>query len=162
MSEVHLTDEEFASCLAEPETEETAALHLRTCAACRAELEDFQAAVTSFNQVSFAWSERRSVTLPTTVTEKAGAGWASKWAWGAATAMLLVLVCGGAVQTRYAGRKEAQATARVDQNSEASISRDNELMTAVDAEIRRKDPSPLVAENEAELLDGQAKTPRSE
>jgi hypothetical protein len=51
-------------------------------------------------------------------------------------------------------RKEAnqanpgiQASDSYDQNSEAEIARDNQLMRAVNLEINRKEPFPLMADN---------------
>ena len=148
MTNPHLNDNQFAEYLLENKTNTTQAAHLLECSVCREELELFRSTVENFNSMTLAWSERRSATSPVYVTSKGASGWMSNWAWSMAIVMLLSV--GTSMHTRNEA-KEVSSTVQIsvsnNLNSDAEIAKDNELMKAVNREISRKEPFPLLADN---------------
>jgi len=148
MTSPHLNDDQFADCLLGSKTNSAQAAHLLECPGCREELELFRSSVENFNSMSLVWSEKRSATSPTCVVSKGSSGWVSNWAWSMAIVMLLSV--GTSLHTRNEANQASstvQTSAPNNQNSEAEIAKDNELMKAVNREISRKEPFPLLADN---------------
>src|SRR5665213_2582246 len=90
----HLTDEQFAECVAEcamvaasPASE----AHLRECPQCREELTRFSASMADFSRAAFGWSETRpAVSLRAKAARpEAGRSWLAPAGWAVAAALLL-------------------------------------------------------------------------
>ena len=163
MTSLHLSDDQFTRYLMDPDADGAEAAHLLGCTVCREELERFRSSVESFNSMTLAWSERHSITSPSYAASRGSAEWVFGWSWSVAVMMLL------AVGTSLHLRKEAnqanpaiQASDSYDQNSEAEIARDNQLMRAVNLEINRKEPFPLIADNVPSQRYGQGVKKRLE
>jgi hypothetical protein len=80
--------------------------------------------------------------------------------WSAAIAAALLLAIAVPMDLHVKARQssaELRGDAGVDQDSEAQIQRDNQLMRAVSLEINRREPSPLVALNEPAQANSSAK-----
>jgi|GEM_PF-2066965 len=148
MKSPHLNNDQFAGYLLESKANNAQTAHLLECSACREELELFRSSIGDFNSMTLAWSERRSATSPAYVVSKSSSGWVSNWALSMAIVMLLSV--GTSLHTRNEANQVSltvQTSASANQNSDAEIAKDNELMKAVNLEIGRKELYPLIADN---------------
>lgn len=144
----HLTDEQFAACVAEcasvapsPESE----AHLRECSTCREELARFSASMEDFSRAAFGWSETLpAVSLRAEARPQAGQSWLAPATWAVAAAVLLAA---GVPMVIHHDREPAApaGVAVVDgpDDSDAQIAEDNQLMRSVNMAIGANDSSPM-------------------
>jgi predicted anti-sigma-YlaC factor YlaD len=148
MTSGHLTDEQFAACVAEcaivsPSPESDA--HLRECSQCREELTQFADSMENFSTAAFRWSETQSAVSLRAVARHASArSWLAPAAWALAATVLLAA---GVPMAMHHGRQPAApsdaAVADVPDDSDAQIAEDNRLMRSVNMAIGVNDSSPL-------------------
>lgn len=144
----HLTDEQFAECVAEcavvaPGSECEA--HLRECSQCREELTRFAASMEDFSRAAFGWSETQpAVSLRAKAGPQSGRSWLAAAGWAVAAAVLLGAGLPLAIHhdRRPAAAAEAAAVDGPD-DSDAQIAEDNELMRSVNMAIGDNDSSAL-------------------
>jgi hypothetical protein len=155
---LHLTEDQIDDALIGDLAAECAE-HLAACEACRLRLIQAEAPLASFNDVSLAWSERRSATLPCPSPTAFSAGHArSLWATAAAAVIAFgVLVSAwhrpagsDAVSQRQVPPALVASTGPVQDSvvdparaREEQIARDNQLLEAIDRELA--DPPPGLA-----------------
>lgn len=146
MKDQHLSNDDFAAYMLDPALTAEAASHLRDCAQCSNELDLFQFSVDSFSATTFAWSERLCVARPSRFDAGKTAG-GRHWFMGLAFASLFVV----AMQLHFGWQgsvaSEQRGTANSDENSEAAIARDNQLLRKVNDAINEKESFPLLAYN---------------
>ncbi|HEY5330067.1 MAG TPA: hypothetical protein VIJ79_09300 [Acidobacteriaceae bacterium] len=144
----HLTDEQFAECVAGcavvapgPESE----AHLRECAQCREELARFSASMDDFGRAAFGWSETQpAVSLRAMARPQSGRSWLAPAGWAVAAAVLLAAGLPMAIHHDRQPVAPAEAAA-VDgpDDSDAQIAEDNQLMRSVNMAIGDNDSSAL-------------------
>jgi hypothetical protein len=163
--EGHLTDEQFTDLLMGGRSAWVQA-HLQECAACREEAERVAGAIGDFSAQSQLWAERRAAVraVRTAELEPAFAWLVRPQAWaGAALTIALAAGIGMALHQEHARTAQqtaatAPATVRVQaeaataqeaamQKAEATVSpttlkADNELLTAIDGEMRADESTP--------------------
>lgn len=148
----HWTDEQFSNYMIGLAVEPAAMQHLDVCAVCRAEAEQFQSSIESFNDLTLEWSERRPYARALVPEVKPGFGWLPTAAWAMAAAVVFSVGLPMALQHRAASVEDrpamaqpgaAQVASIADENSAAAIARDNKLMMAVAYELDRTDPLPM-------------------
>jgi len=149
----HLTEEEFSDYLLGLSTASTRT-HLLECAHCREEMESFGVSLASFNQASLAWSREQAATHPIHIKAQPAAGrwprpyWQAGWA-GLAAAAVLTFAVALPVALMHehaahpAGASAPETIAAQPQEDAAVIADDNQMMTAIDAEISQPDISPV-------------------
>jgi predicted anti-sigma-YlaC factor YlaD len=143
MTREHLTDEALNDVLIGMGSAD-AELHLAECPICRGKVEDFQSDVGAWNVAALNWSEARA--------ERAGVmqlrparrrpplaalGWAL-----AALALIAIAIPAGRESDLF-GTHHATAVVAPQEDSEAQIAQDNELLKAVNAAINPDEMSPL-------------------
>jgi predicted anti-sigma-YlaC factor YlaD len=141
----HLTDEQFAECVAEcavvapsPESE----AHLRECSACREELARFAASMEDFGRAAFAWSETQpAVSLRAEARPSVGRAWMAPAGWAVAAAMLLA--AGLPMVIHHDGQPAETAVVDGPDDSDAQIAEDNQLMQSVNMAIGVNDSPEL-------------------
>lgn len=147
-SQVHLTDEQFAELLlgAEPAAVRE---HLAACAQCSAEAEQVGGAIGSFERESRLWAERRAATAAAIEVGERQPGWA--WlqrpqGWAAGAVVVIAMAAGVGVTVRSERQPGvAQPVAKVataPEVSAATLKADNELLAAIDGELRAEDTTP--------------------
>ena len=156
----HLNDEQFMECAIGEEPGVEAAAHLRECEVCREELARFGMSVSSFNSAARAWSEARPVAVRTE-----GRGyWTARPFFAMASGMVAAcLVLGLGMEAVWhheqGGRPGTAASVRGSQeDSEAQIAQDNQLLMAVDVATRSDDRSPVLEYGLAPESNDQART----
>ena len=122
----HLNEDQFSACLA-GETSPAADRHLRDCAACRAELESFEATLADFRGAVRAWSEDRAGALRTSAAVTANPRHGRQLIWAVALAALF------AIASLVLPRFERERSAGIDAA----------LLNRVDAQVSRSVPSSL-------------------
>lgn len=145
----HLTDEQFADLLlgTNPAAVQD---HLKTCSACAEEADRVAGAIGSFEQQSRLWAERRTATSPILTPARSSAfGWLHRpQAWtGAALTFALAAGFGVAahshhppvVQTQVAKAQPAPVV------SPSTLKADNDLLSAIDGELRADESTPAIA-----------------
>ena len=148
----HLSDEQFTELLLGA-TPASVQEHLLACPQCSEEAKRVSGAIGDFAQQSRLWAERRAASRPMTVRDQQGVLWGlfgtpvrllHPQAWMAA-ALTLVLVGGiglslhrghkSSVRTAVATAPDAQPAAV----APATLKADNELLSAIDGELRADD-----------------------
>ncbi len=122
----------------------TAELHLATCTLCRAKVEEFQADLGVWNSTTLAWSqvqaeqgERIRIPAPHRRLSPAAVGWAL-----AAVALLAMVIPVGRESGVFGTKHSAVAVAQ-QEDSQAQIAQDNELLKEVNAAINPDEMSQL-------------------
>jgi hypothetical protein len=163
--EGHLTDEQFTELLLGGRSAWVQA-HLQECAACREEAERVAGAIGDFSAQSQLWAERRAAVRAVRTAERESAfAWLVRpqaWA-GAALTIALAAGIGMALHqehTRTVQQATATAPAAVKAQAEAAkaqeaatqkaeamvspttLKADNELLTAIDGEMRADESTP--------------------
>ena len=144
----HLTDEQFAECVAgcavvapDPESE----AHLRECSQCREELARFAASMEDFSRAAFGWSETQpAVSLRAKARPQSGRSWLAPAGWAVAAAVLLA--AGLPIVIHHDRQPAASPDAAVadgPDDSDAQIAEDNRLMRSVDMAIGGNESSEL-------------------
>jgi hypothetical protein len=145
----HLNDDQFLECAIGEEPGAEAAAHLRECEVCREELARFGMSVSSFNRVARAWSEARPVAVRTE-----GRGyWTARPFFAMAAGMVAAcLVLGLGMEAVWhheqGGRPGTAASVSgasgPQEDTDAQIAQDNQLLMAVDVATRSDDRSPVL------------------
>ena len=145
----HLTDEQFADLLlgATPAAVQD---HLKGCSACAEEADRVAGAIGSFEQQSRLWAERRAATSPTLTPAPAPAfAWLHRPQSWTAAALAIVLAAGFSVAARNHHAPVAQTqVAKVQPTpavSPSTLKADNELLSAIDGELRADESTPAIA-----------------
>jgi anti-sigma factor RsiW len=161
----HLSESEFSDYLLGIAGAETHA-HLRTCDACRQEMESFGSALVAFNQASLTYSREQLAARPvvsqamaartSTPTRHAGLHTALVTGWGlgvVAAAVLAFAVAlptllhhpasGPAVAANIAAPTTETSPSQPAVDDPAQINADNQMMAAIETEISQPDVSPL-------------------
>ena len=139
----HLTDEQFADLLlgANPSSVQA---HLKACPKCAEEAERVSGAIGSFERQTRLWAERRAASQPILAPQRRPV---FEWlhrprAWTAAS-LAIALAAGIGVSARNSHQQPAQpqvaivhSQPAVPQVSPATIKADNELLSAIDGELR--------------------------
>jgi len=144
----HLTDEQFADLLlgANPAAVQD---HLKVCSACADEADRVAGAIGSFEQQSRLWAERRAATSPRLTSAPVPAfAWLHRpQAWtAAALAIALAAGFGVAARNHHAPVSQTQV-AKVQPApvvSPSTLKADNELLSAIDGELRADESTPVI------------------
>jgi hypothetical protein len=160
MKTPHLNDEQFTAYLLDAGSDPAGTAHLASCAICQEELKLFRQSVSSFNNVTLAWSESRPLAQIRKATPPSRA-WSPTAAWALAACLMLVAALSVAWhngQDRHSLASHPTNGSTHEENSEAEIARDNQLMTEVNLEINRQEPSPISEYGLSVTTGGPAKT----
>jgi hypothetical protein len=147
----HLTDEQFTDLLLGISAAPVRA-HLKECAQCAQEAERVSGAIAGFAQESRLWAERRAASLPALEAgRKPGFAWIYRpQAWTAAV-LTVALGVGIGVSVRQASVRPDHALVTHQQvaqvqparvTSPATLKADNELLSAIDGELRADESTP--------------------
>jgi hypothetical protein len=141
----HLTDEQFSDLLlgTNPSSVQQ---HLKTCSACAEEADRVAGAIGSFDRQTRLWAERRAATLPILVPSRPSSlAWMVRpQAW---TAVALTIVFAAAVGISGNNHHPSPAPAQIAQSqpsaevSPSTLKADNDLLSAIDGELRADDSS---------------------
>lgn len=127
--------------------------HLRACQVCRAQLDNVNSALLSFNQATLEWSERRSACLPAVQT-----GWSwhqrlgrflqsPQWLVQSGLALTSVLLLAISMplwyHERHAVLSGTPAAITAAENSAEQIEQDNALLRSVDSVLNTTEVSPV-------------------
>jgi hypothetical protein len=148
----HLSDEQFSDLLCGANSPAIKA-HLEACAQCAEEADKFSLALGSFEQQSRLWAERRAASQPILVSHRQPAfPWLHRpQAWtAAALAIALAAGIGVAVRNDVSGHKDQPRVAQqqiatskpAPAVSQATLKADNELLSAIDGELRSDASAP--------------------
>ncbi len=145
-SAAHLTDDQIDDVFI-GDLAQNCASHLAGCPECQARVAEMESTIASFKNVSLAWSERQSATMPVrpvAMTVQApyvrGAVWAA--------AITVVAVVGVAVPLAHRGTKapvaraESVAPQTFVAEREEQIAQDNRMLRAIDRELDARVSSP--------------------
>ena len=160
MKTPHLNDEQFTAYLLDAGSDPAGTAHLASCAICQEELKLFRQSVSSFNNVTLAWSESRPLAQIRKATPPSRA-WSPTATWVLAACLMLVAALSVAWhngQDRHSLASHPTNGSAHAENSEAEIARDNQLMTEVNLEINRQEPSPISEYGLSVTTGGPAKT----
>jgi hypothetical protein len=157
-NEMHLgqdeIDEALIGCLAD-----AASGHLDACAVCQQRVTAARLPIEDFKAVTMAWSERRSATMPTSLSTRLleSASRQRRLAWGAAVTTLLAVMIAAPLELQHYGSGRAGhddsaelGTARAvgatgvvsgQQSTEEQIARDNQLLNEIDLELNSSNAS---------------------
>lgn len=134
----------------------SAAVHLAACELCQARLAAAEAPMVNFREVSLAWAERQSATLPTRPVATSRAPHRLAWA-SAATAVLAIGIAIPVMRERLntpaaPTRTDAPAMAAVGHTGMSSVTpvaatpeqidRDNQMLEAIERELDAPADSP--------------------
>lgn len=139
----HLTDAQFTELLLGTNPPAVRA-HLDACPQCAKEAEQVSGAITGFEQQSRLWAERRAASSSAlTPGRESASSWLHRpQAWTAA-ALALALATGIGISVRHNQPVQRAAAAApaptTPQPSPATLKADNDLLTAIDGELRADD-----------------------
>jgi hypothetical protein len=142
----HLTDAQFSDLLLGANPPAVRA-HLEACPQCSEEAKRMSAAIGSFEQQSRLWAERRAASQPILVSHRQPAfpGLHRPQAWTAA-ALAIALAAGIGVAVRNdhprAVPQQVAMTQPAPTVSPATLKADNELLSAIDGELRADESTP--------------------
>lgn len=120
--------------------------HLAACSLCRGRIEEFQSDLGAWNAATLNWSESRAARIQVSRDQirparrplpLAALGWAL-----AAMALVAIAIPVGRENGLF-GTHRGTATVVPQEDSEAQIAQDNELLKAVNAAINPREMSPL-------------------
>jgi hypothetical protein len=142
----HLTDEQFSELLLGAKPAPVQA-HLGACAECAAEAERVAGAIGSFEQQTRLWAERRAAALPVLVAgQRPSLLWPFRpQAWAAAAAAIALAASVSLTAHTHRSQPapvqvaEMQPAAAV---TPATLKADNELLSAIDGELRADESTP--------------------
>jgi len=106
--------------------------HLDACKHCQALLAEAAAPLANFREVTLAWAERRSATLPLVPAAKPSRATARL---GWATAFAAALAIGVAVPVMHHAGVSSHPVAATETASTEQIARDNQMLSAIDNEL---------------------------
>jgi hypothetical protein len=138
----HLTDEQFTDLLL-GSNPTSVREHLEACAQCSQEVERASGAIGTFEQQTRLWAERRAASSPIHASDRQPAfPWLHRpQAWTAA-AFAIVLATGIGITVRQNQMRPTQQpvlTQTAAQVPPATLQSDNELLSAIDGELRTDD-----------------------
>jgi hypothetical protein len=145
----HLTDAQFTELLLGANPAAVRA-HLEGCPQCSEEADRVSRAIGSFEQQSRLWAERRAASQPILVSHRQPAfPWlhipTNPQAWTAAFALAIALAVGIGVTVRNDHPRAVQLQAKVQPApavSPATLKADNQLLSAIDGELRADEATP--------------------
>jgi len=142
----HLSDAQFTDLLLGANPPAVRA-HLEACPQCAEEADRVSAAIGSFEQQSRLWAERRAASQPILASQRQSAfPWLHRpQAWtAAALAIALAVGIGVAVRTDRprAVPQQVAMTQPAPAVSPATLKADNELLSAIDGELRADESTP--------------------
>jgi len=120
--------------------------HMAECAECRSKAQQFKSDVALFNQASIAWSEAQPAGGNKTPVRMAPVFHMPVGFLGAFALVILAIAVVIPVWQHERSRhgNQENATAITDQDSQAQIAQDNQLMEDVNAALSPRDESPVV------------------
>jgi hypothetical protein len=136
----HLSDEQFAGLLLGASPPAVRA-HLDACPQCAEEAQRVSGAIAGFEQQSRLWAERQAASRPALVPDRESAfSWLHRpQAWTAA-ALAIALAAGIGISARHNHASQSQqatsAQPATPQPSPATLKADNDLLTAINGELR--------------------------
>jgi hypothetical protein len=143
----HLTDEQLTDYLSGaslPAIDD----HLAACGVCRQEIASMRSSFQVFHHASMEWSERMQNAAGSTPSVRRAAAswnWAAVWAVACVAVIAAVLLFGvlrrPAKTSPFAG-VNSPASAGGSDSDTAELSRDNQLLAAIDKELDSADLSP--------------------
>ena len=150
-SAAHLSGEELDDVLIGLGTPESEA-HLAGCEQCRAQVRQFRSNMSAFNQATLAWSQARPATnIGGRIRNRARRSALAPLGWALAGATI-VLLAGVPMwnHSHHSTQNVATLLAPQQQDTEAQIAQDNELLRSVNAAINQSDASPYTEYHLAE------------
>jgi len=146
----HLTDEQFTDLLLGTVPPVVAA-HLEACSICKEEAAQVSTAIGSFEAESRLWAERRAATRPAIEPTRRPV-WSGSWLprpASLAAAVAVVVVAAFGISHRGSGTgapaegtEQAVAAPPAQPVPASTLQADNQLLTAIDGELRWNDQSP--------------------
>jgi ferric-dicitrate binding protein FerR (iron transport regulator) len=147
MTGQHLTDEQFTDLLS-GDCPSEAIQHMKMCTQCQSEFERVQSSIEDFGTAGLLWAEQRPA--PRIHTQSVLVrGWRAVSSRTAAAALLATVLFGAYQQKRMQAPVE-DPLAATPAHSESQVADDNQLMMAIDQEIRWQADSPVAVEHLAE------------
>jgi len=125
--------------------------HLSACPVCRGKVEEFRSGLEEFNQTTLVWSEARSNAMERIHARPRSQRGPYTFVGWALTAAVLVAIAVPVLRHNdgfWSNQKTAQVT--LPEDSDAQITKDNELLKAVNEAINQDDES---LKNEHQLLE---------
>jgi predicted anti-sigma-YlaC factor YlaD len=147
----HLSEEAIHDVLIGLSSPESDA-HLAVCSICRSQVKEFHSEVDLFNRASLAWSEARpSTTLRSAARPRVRSILFAPFGW--ALAAMALLAIGVPVWNHHhrPSLNSASAPVSAQEDSEAQIAQDNELLRSVDMALNENEEPPI---SEYHLSDG--------
>jgi hypothetical protein len=150
--QLHLTDEQFTGILL-GEASAAVLAHLGACSQCAAEATRVESAVGNFKHQSQLWAERRAATRPPIAGSRQHETlWAGRrTAWTTAALGLVLAACAGLgihKDRRLIAASSENAQLRPSaQLSSATLKADNDLLSAIDGELRADESTSLSSYN---------------
>ena len=135
----HLTDEQLTDYLSGaslPAIDD----HLAACGVCRQEIASMRSSFQVFHHASMEWSERMQ-NAPSVRRAAPSWNWAAVWAVACVAVIAAVLLFGVLSRPMKTGVRNAASAASSDSDT-AELSRDNQLLAAIDKELDSADLSP--------------------
>jgi hypothetical protein len=135
----HLTDEQLTDYLSGaslPAIDD----HLAACGVCRQEIASMRSSFQVFHHASMEWSERMQ-NAPSVRRAAPSWNWAAVWAVACVAVIAAVLLFGVLSRPMKTGVRSAASAASSDSDT-AELSRDNQLLAAIDKELDSADLSP--------------------
>jgi len=135
----HLTDEQLTDYLSGaslPAIDD----HLAACGVCRQEIASMRSSFQVFHHASMEWSERMQ-NAPSVRRAAPSGNWAAVWAVACVAVIVAVLLFGVLSRPMKTGVRNAASAASSDSDT-AELSRDNQLLAAIDKELDSADLSP--------------------
>jgi hypothetical protein len=139
----HLTDEQLTDYLSGaslPALDD----HLAACGVCRQEIASMRSSFQVFHHASMEWSERMQNAAGSTPGLRRAApswSWAAVWAVACVAVIATVLLFGVLRRPMNTGVSSAASAASSDSDT-TELSRDNQLLAAIDKELDSTDLSP--------------------
>jgi hypothetical protein len=135
----HLTDEQLTDYLSGaslPAIDD----HLAACGVCRQEIASMRSSFQVFHHASMEWSERMQ-NAPSVRRAAPSWNWATVWAVACVAVIAAVLLFCVLSRPMKTGVRSAASAASSDSDT-AELSRDNQLLAAIDKELDSADLSP--------------------
>lgn len=146
-SSTHLSDVQFTGLLL-GDIPQDVREHLAICDECTREAEKVSAAIGSFEHESRVWAENRVASRPAFQPRQHLLPWShSPRVWAVSAAATAILLLAGTESLRYTEHSVSSTPSEMTRTSTAEVApstlrSDNELLSAIDGELRWTDPSP--------------------
>jgi hypothetical protein len=136
----HLSDEALNDVLIGMGSKASEA-HLAACPLCRGRVEEFQSDLGAWNVASLNWSQARAGRIQVHPARRRRPAAALGWALAAVALVAIAIPVGRNIESF--GIHHNAAMVDPEEDSEAQIAQDNELLKAVNAAINPREMSPL-------------------